>query len=98
MHTHEQLNTIIDVMYSKLELSLTSSFNMHSTAEIFIHLILFIYFIIIILKGNENSKVCKFKNTSSKTCNGIPHYQYSNKTNKSTIGNINSNRNTLLNQ
>ena len=63
-----------------------------------IHLILFIYFIIIILKGNENSKVCKFKNTSSKTCNGIPHYQYSNKAHKSTIGNINSNRNTLLNQ
>ena len=33
-HTHEQMNTIIDVMYSKLELSLTSSFSMHSTAEI----------------------------------------------------------------
>jgi hypothetical protein len=34
MHTNEQLNTIIDAMYSKLELSLTSSFNMHSIAEI----------------------------------------------------------------
>ena len=34
MHTNEQLNTIIDVMYSKLELNLTSPFSMHSTAEI----------------------------------------------------------------
>jgi hypothetical protein len=35
MHTNEQMNTIIDVMYSKLELNLTSSFfSMHSTTEI----------------------------------------------------------------
>ena len=33
-HTNEQLNTIIDVMYSNLELNLTSFFSMHSTAEI----------------------------------------------------------------
>jgi hypothetical protein len=33
-HTNEQLNTIIDVMYSNFELNLTSFFSMHSTAEI----------------------------------------------------------------
>jgi len=64
MHTNEQMNTIIDVMYSKLELNLTSSFfSMHSTAEILfdgvdlIYSLLFIYFIIIILKGNKNSLI-----------------------------------------
>jgi len=35
MHTNEQINTIIDAMYSKLELNLTSFFfSMHSTTEI----------------------------------------------------------------
>jgi len=64
MHTNEQMNKIIDVMYSKLELNLTSSFfSMHSTAEILfdgvdlIYSLLFIYFIIIILKGNKNSLI-----------------------------------------
>ena len=31
---NEQLHTIIDIMYSELELNLTSCFSMHSTAEI----------------------------------------------------------------
>jgi hypothetical protein len=51
---------------------------------LFIHLVLFIYFIIIILKGNEKSKVCKFKNNSSKH---VTEYHI---TNIRTIGNINS--------
>ena len=64
MHTNEQMNTIIDVMYSKLELNLTSSFySMHSTTEILfdgvdlIYSLLFIYFIIIILNANK-STIC----------------------------------------
>jgi hypothetical protein len=64
MHTNEQMNTIRDVMYSKLELNLTSSFfSMHSTTEILfdgvdlIYSLLFIYFIIIILNANK-STIC----------------------------------------
>ena len=81
-HTHEQLNIIIDVMYSKLELNLTLSFSPSVCIRqlkyclmgliLFVHLVLFIYFY-------------KIKITSSKTYNGIPHYQYSYKANKSTI-------------
>jgi len=64
MHTNEQINNIIDAMYSKLELNLTSSFfSMHSTTEILfdgvdlIYSLLFIYFIIIILNANK-STIC----------------------------------------
>jgi hypothetical protein len=58
------MHTIIDVMYSKLKLNLTSSFySMHSTTEILfdgvdlIYSLLFIYFIIIIVKANK-STIC----------------------------------------
>ena len=65
-HTHEQLNIIIDVMYSKLELNLTLSFSPSVCIRqlkyclmgliLFVHLVLFIYCIIIILKGIKTEK------------------------------------------
>ena len=61
-HTNEQLNTIIDVMYSNFELNLTSFFSMHSTAEILfdgvdLGLILIIHYYYYYLKANK-SAIC----------------------------------------
>jgi hypothetical protein len=36
-------------------------------------------------RSQELQDRSKFKNNSSKTCNGIPHYQYSCRVNKSII-------------
>ena len=65
MHTNEQINNIIDVMYSKLELNLTSFyFSMHSTTEILfdgvdlIYSLLFINSIIIIILNANKSTIC----------------------------------------
>jgi hypothetical protein len=77
------MNTIIDVMYSKLELSLTSSFSMHSTAEILfdgvdliysfsiIYLLYYYYF-----KRNKNRK--KFANLKIPAQKYVTEYHITN--------------------